>query len=95
MMPTMTSKVLIDVLIDANGKREGDVISMDSDADVTLFASVGNHTLTVDRIAAVECRNDVLIASTRKSDRFVLAYEDVRAVRIGAVRNKAGLRPAG
>ena len=93
-MPAMTSKVLIDVLIEADGKRDGDVISMEDNADITIFASVGNHTLTVDRVTAVECRTDVLIASTRKHDRFVLAYEDVRAVRIGAVRNKAGLRPA-
>lgn len=93
MMPAMTSKVLIDVLTDANGSREGDVISMDKDSDITLFASVGNHTLTVDRIASVECKSDVLFAKNRKGDCFVLAYEDVRAVRIGAARNKAGVRP--
>ena len=90
----MKSKVLVDVLLNANGNRDGDVISMDANADITLFASVGNHTLTIDRVMSVECQEDVLIATTRKHDRFVLAYEDVRALRIGSVRNKAGLRPA-
>lgn len=87
----MTSKVFIDVLQSVGGIREGDTIRVDSDADITLFVSLGTQTLTIDRVAEVECRDDILIASTRKNDRYVLAYEDVRAVRIGAVRKQPGL----
>lgn len=87
----MTSKVFIDVLQNVGGVREGDTIRVDGDADITLFVSLGIQTLTIDRIAEVECRDDILIASTRKNDRYVLAYEDVRAVRIGANRKQAGL----
>lgn len=87
----MTSKVLIDVLVKANGSKDGDLITLEKTSDITLIAAVGSHTLTVDRVASVECQTDVLIATNRKNDRFVLAYEDVRAVRIGAARNKAGL----
>lgn len=87
----MTSKVLIDVLENANGTREGDLINIDKDANITLFASIGNQTLTIDRVAAVDCRSDVVIATTGKNDKFVLAYEDVRAIRIAAPRHKAGL----
>lgn len=90
----MTSKVLIDVLTNAKGKREGDAIHLDDSADVTLFATLGTQTLTIDKIRVVECGPEVVIATTRKQDRFVLAYEDVRALRIGAVRNRAGLQPA-
>lgn len=86
----MTSKTLTEVLLTlAAGVRDGDEIKIGRDTAATLFVALGNETLTIDRITAVECKADVLIASTQRNERFVLAYEDVRALRIAGVAAKA------
>lgn len=88
----MTSKVLIDVLIHhAGGVREGDEVRLGRDSDITLFAAVGNDTLAVERVVSLDCRPEVLIAATHRQEHYVLAYEDIRAVRIAAVGSRKGL----
>src|SRR5690606_22806782 len=82
--PIMTSKVLSEIFIKhGSGAREGDAVRLTRDADASLFVTMGSETLTINRVTMVEFTPEVLIATTHRHERFIIAYEDVRGVRFG------------
>ena len=88
----MTQKVLTDVLMKYGpAEREGDEVRLGKDAEASVFVSVGDETLTLQRVGAVELHHDYLVISTRRDEHYVMAYEDVRVVRFGPRGKKAGL----
>ena len=52
--------------------------------EITFYAALGEESLVIDRIRTVELEAEYLVATTSRTERFVVLYEDVRAVRIGA-----------
>lgn len=52
------------------------------DYEVTLYASIGQESLAIDRVTEIELDHEVAIVATRRHERYVLAYEDVRAIRV-------------
>ena len=85
----MTSKVIAEILAKHGGfERDGDRLTATSDSLATLFAALGQESLIIDRVTTVDIDKDVLVVSTRK-ERYVLACEDVRALRFSA-RSKTG-----
>jgi len=90
----MTSKVLAEILTEHGGfDRDGDTFSLPSGPTATIFASLGQHSLIIERVAKVSLGAEVLVVSTRRSETFVVAHEDVRALRFGT--QQTGIRPPG
>ena len=88
----MTSKILIEVLLtQGKGVREGDAVRLGREMDTTLFACIGSEPLAIERVTSVECKHEVLIATTHRGEQYILAYEDVRAVRVGSPGTKSGI----
>lgn len=52
--------------------------------EVTFYAALGEESLVIDRIRVVELETEYVVATTARSERFIVLYEDVRAVRFGA-----------
>jgi hypothetical protein len=83
----MSPKVLSDILQRYGaGVREGDVVRFDKNTDVTVFASLGQETLTVGRVVEMETAADALVLTTIRQERYVLFYEDVRGVRFAPLK---------
>ena len=53
-------------------------------AEVTIFAALADEGLQVERVRAVDLEPEFLIAHTARNERFIMLYEDVRAVRLGS-----------
>jgi hypothetical protein len=81
----MTHKALADILgKHGGGTVKGGRVDLSSSPDVTLFATLGDESLVVEKVRQVDFDDEFLIAVTARNDRYVLVYEDVRAVRLGA-----------
>lgn len=82
---TMTSKVLSDVLTrHGKGVQEGQIVRLEHDAEVTVFATIGQETLAIERVAELNLEHEVVVVTTRRSEHYVLAYEDVRSIRFAS-----------
>ena len=78
----MTSKVLTEILTHhGKCKREGDRFLLPADVGASIYAAVGTEALTIDQVNEVALDPEVMVAVTTRGDRYVVAYEDVRAFR--------------
>ncbi len=62
-------------------KREGAVLLMPAEMDLTLFVALPGETLAVAKVIRVEIAEPMLVCDTARGDRVVFLAEDVRAVR--------------
>lgn len=51
--------------------------------EATFYTALGEESLVIDKIRSVELEQEFLVATTTRNERFVVLYEDVRAVRFG------------
>lgn len=88
----MLSKVLAKILTDhGKCKQDSDRYLVPDETSLTLYASVGDETLTLGKLKEVVLDTDVVIAISRDA-RTIVTYEDVRAVRFsGEKKRGAGL----
>jgi len=87
----MTSKMLVEVLAKyGHCEREGDVIRIGANTQVSVFATVGDETLTIHRVTQIELMAEVLIVTIHRGDLYAIAYEDVRALHFGGNKSKTG-----
>lgn len=79
----MTQEAIKDILA-THGHAEAvdNQLEIAGDFEVSLIAVLGQENLLIDRIRSVQLGKDYMVASTRR-ERYILAYEDVRAVRVG------------
>jgi hypothetical protein len=83
----MSPKILSDILQrHGAGVREGDNMRFDKNTDVTVFASLGNETLTVARVVEMTLAPDALVLTTNRHERYILFYDDVRGVRFAPLK---------
>ncbi|MBT8494770.1 MAG: hypothetical protein KJO07_17065 [Deltaproteobacteria bacterium] len=88
----MKSNVLSNALT-KNGKfQDKDGVLSASNMPATLYVAIGNTMLTIEKVRSVRLADDAVTIETR-SETFVLAHEDVRAVRIENSSPRAGLTP--
>ncbi len=81
----MTHKALAEILTKyGDARHTGARVEIPPRLEVTFYAALGEESLVIDRIRTVELEAEYLVAATARSERFVVLYEDVRAVRIGA-----------
>jgi hypothetical protein len=85
----MTPRALADILHSQGGASTGARAELPAGAELTLFAALADEPLVLERVKLVELEAEYLVAHTAKQERFVLLYEDVRALRF-APRSAAG-----
>ncbi|RMH41628.1 MAG: hypothetical protein D6689_10560 [Deltaproteobacteria bacterium] len=79
----MTRQTLQDLLArHAGAKVDGDALSVPDAVDVSLYVAMGIEPLVLDKVATVTLEPDAVVASTRRRERYLIAYEDLRAVRV-------------
>jgi hypothetical protein len=62
-------------------KREGAVLLIPAEMDVTLFVAWPGETMAVAKVIRVEIAEPLLVCDTARGDRVVIVADDVRAVR--------------
>ena len=81
----MTHKALSEILTKYGDARQtGARVEVPPRLEVTFYAALGEESLVIDRIRSIELEAEYLVATTARTERFVVLYEDVRAVRFGA-----------
>jgi hypothetical protein len=68
------------------------VLEVGEDQEVSLYIGigVGSEPLIIDRIKLLALESEVLVAETRRREKYLIAYEDVRAVRVSLGDRSAG-----
>lgn len=89
--PRMTLKALTEIFAKQGGAAaKGGRVELPAAADVTLFAAIAHESLVVERVKALDLETEYLVAHTARNERFVLAYDDIRAVRFSGGQSGAG-----
>ncbi len=87
---------LVDIFAKQIGARkDGTAYVVPSDHDATLFVTFPGDTLTVGRITRLEVVEPFIYVDTAKGERYILAAEDIRAVKIEKGENTKRERSAG
>ena len=85
----MTNKILTDLMGKyGNVQRVEDTLQIPPETDVTLFVAVGSDPLIVRKVSQLELLAEVAIASTVKSEHYVVAYQDIRSIKIATGRGR-------
>ena len=80
----MTHKVLEEILTKVGDARQtGSRVEIPPSLETTLFAAFADEGLVIDRVRTVEMGGDYAVVGTSRGERYVLLYEDIRAVRFG------------
>jgi hypothetical protein len=80
----MTHKALSEILTKYGDARQtGARVELPPSLEVTFYAALGEEGLIIDRVRSVDLEAEYLVATTSRTERFIVLYEDVRAVRIG------------
>lgn len=89
----MKRQVLQDLLTrHADVKVEGDSLNVAADVEVSVYVAMGSEPLVIDRISSLKLESEAVVAATRRNERYLIAYEDLRAVRIHDGSGRAGYR---
>lgn len=79
----MKADVLTQILTkQAGARKEGPGYLIPSDVEVTLFVALEGETLSVQRVIRLEITDTLAIAETSRGEHFVLAAEDIRALKL-------------
>jgi hypothetical protein len=81
----MTHKALSEILTKyGDARQSGTRIEIPPRIEATFYAALGEESLVIDKIRSVELEQEYLVATTTRNERFIVLYEDVRAVRFAA-----------
>ena len=87
----MTHKALEEILTKVGDARQtGARVEIPPALEATLFAAFANEGLVIARVRTVELGGEYAVVGTSRGERFVLLYEDIRAVRFGQGSGAAG-----
>ena len=76
-------------------KLEGDAIVVQEGAEITIFASLTGETLSVPRVTRLILDGAMVFAETARGERFALAADDVRALKVDRTEHGRKDRNAG
>lgn len=80
----MTHKALEEILTKVGDARQsGARVEIPPSLEATLFAAFAEEGLVIDRVRTVELGGEYAVVGTSRGERYVLLYEDIRAVRFG------------
>lgn len=81
----MTHKALSEILTKyGDARQSGARVEIPPRLEVTLYAALGEESLVIDKVRTVDLEAEYIVATNSRTERFVVLYEDVRALRIGA-----------
>ncbi|ACY16179.1 hypothetical protein [Haliangium ochraceum] len=85
----MMPNVLFDILTrHSAGTRDGDnTLRVDENMELTVFASFGSETLSIQRVVEVVAEKDTMVLATKRDERFILLHDDVRGVRVAPIKD--------
>lgn len=92
MTPKLLTKLLTEILPkQVEFGRDGDRVRVPPDREATVFSTVGSEAVIIDKVVSLQLLPDVLLVviETSRGERYFVAYEDVRAVRVGGSRSGA------
>ncbi len=80
----MNPAALTTILSEQTGcKKDGDRFVISDEVAVTVFASAGNQTLTIEGIRELSLQaNDTVVVKTGRSDCYAFLCEDLRALHV-------------
>jgi len=79
----MRIEQLTDVFVKHLGARkDGAAYVVPADTDAVLFVALEGETLSIAKVTRLEATDTLVFLDTVRGERFVVAAEDVRAVRI-------------
>lgn len=86
---------LTDVFVKQLGARkDGAAFVVPAETDASVFVALEGETLTIAKVTRLEATDTTIYLDTGRGERFVVAAEDVRAVKIDRSetlrRNSAG-----
>jgi hypothetical protein len=76
-------------------RRDGATYHVPAESEAALFVGLEGETLTIAKIARMEVGDTLLIVDTARGERYVVAGEDVRAVRLDRAEGSRRERSAG
>ena len=89
----MKRQVLEDLLTrHADVKVDGDSLTVADETELSAFVAMGIEPLVIDRISSLTLEADAIVATTRRNERYLIAYEDLRAIRVHDGGSRAGYR---
>ncbi len=75
-------------------RKDGPALLVPADTDASVFVALEGETLAVVKVARLEAVDTMVYLDTVKGERFVVAAEDIRAIKIDRSetlrRNSAG-----
>jgi hypothetical protein len=80
----MTSKVLTEVMTSQGGcQRDGSRLLVPADSECTVYVQIitGAEALVLDRVAWMEVGAEMAVIGTSRKEKYVVACEQVAAVR--------------
>jgi phenylpyruvate tautomerase PptA (4-oxalocrotonate tautomerase family) len=63
-------------------RKDGAALLVPEAAEASVFVGLEGETLAIARVVRLEVADTLVVIDTAKGDRFVIAAEDVRAVKI-------------
>jgi hypothetical protein len=87
---------LTEILVKQVGARkDGGAYLVPGDAEASLFVALEGETLAITKVSRVEANDTLLTVDTAKGERYVVAAEDVRLVKIDRGESARRERGAG
>ncbi len=87
----MTSQTLSEILSDhAKAERTGNTITIPTGLDVTIFAAVGDESLTIHQVVSVELKQEAAIIDTKRGEHYALVYADIRLLKYSETSRRSG-----
>jgi len=81
----MTHKALSEILTKhGDARQSGARFEIPPSVSLTIFVAHGEDGLVIDRVRSAELEGEYAVTTTARGERFVVLYEDVRALRFGA-----------
>ncbi len=79
----MRTDQLTEVFVKHLGARkDGPAYVVPSDSDASIFVALEGETLLIGKVARLEAVDTLVYLDTAKGERFVVAAEDIRAIKI-------------
>src|SRR5260221_8544769 len=76
-------------------RKDGQTYVLPAETEATLFVALTGETLQIARIARVEVADPFVYVDTHRGERFVVAPEDVRAIKLDRGEGSRRDRSAG
>jgi hypothetical protein len=79
----MRTEQLTEVFVKQLGARkEGAAYIVPADVESVIFVALEGETLEIPKVTRFETTDTLVYVDTAKGDRFIVAAEDIRAIRI-------------